>query len=239
VLVGNLLRYVVGWKPVARRTAVYAGDPAGRADLAAAHVAARPYDAGKLSLDEVLVVGPGAARVLDGQAEVVANWLKAGGNLLAIGLAEDELSAFLPFKVRMKKGEHIATFFEPPSMNSLLAGVGPAEVHNRDPREFPLVSAGAEVLGDGIIGKLKDANVVFCQIAPSQFDPLKQINLKRTYRRASFLMSRLLGNMGVAGSTPLLNRFQEPVKAPERRWLNGLYLDQPEEWDDPYRFFRW
>jgi hypothetical protein len=25
----------------------------------------------------------------------------------------------------------------------------------------------------------------------------------------------------------------------ERRWLDGLYLDVPEEWDDPCRFFRW
>ena len=23
------------------------------------------------------------------------------------------------------------------------------------------------------------------------------------------------------------------------RWLEGLYLDVPEAWDDPYRFFRW
>jgi len=26
---------------------------------------------------------------------------------------------------------------------------------------------------------------------------------------------------------------------PSKRWLTGLYLEQPEEWDDPYRFFRW
>jgi hypothetical protein len=24
-----------------------------------------------------------------------------------------------------------------------------------------------------------------------------------------------------------------------RRWLDGLYLDVPAEWDDRYRFFRW
>ena len=44
-----------------------------------------------------------------------------------------------------------------------------------------------------------------------------------------------------AASTPLLVRFRAPVNAsrPERRWLDGLYLDVPEEWDDPYRFFRW
>ena len=32
----------------------------------------------------------------------------------------------------------------------------------------------------------------------------------------------------------------EPILDPtEGRWLEGLYLDVPEEWDDPYRFFRW
>jgi hypothetical protein len=47
--------------------------------------------------------------------------------------------------------------------------------------------------------------------------------------------------MGVASHTPLLDRFHQPVlqAAQEKRWSNGLYLDQPQEWDDPYRFFRW
>ncbi len=32
----------------------------------------------------------------------------------------------------------------------------------------------------------------------------------------------------------------EPIDAPDKgRWLAGLYLDEPEECDDPYRFFRW
>jgi len=71
-----------------------------------------------------------------------------------------------------------------------------------------------------------------------------------------------LGNMGVSSPTPLLSRFLTPVggerpkpgpfvvrnddfgraaqDAPaDGRWSQGLYLDQPEEWDDPYRFFRW
>ncbi len=32
-----------------------------------------------------------------------------------------------------------------------------------------------------------------------------------------------------------------PVAPPstDGRWSQGLYLDQPQEWDDPYRFFRW
>ena len=76
---------------------------------------------------------------------------------------------------------------------------------------------------------------------PWQFEYGEKPNVKRTYRRASFLVSRLLANMGVDGDTPILDRVRTPVtdRAREQRWRDGLYLDQPEEWDDPYRFFRW
>ena len=91
------------------------------------------------------------------------------------------------------------------------------------------------------IATATDANIVFCQLIPWQFDPGKQSNLKRTYRRASFVTTRLLANLGVASTLPILARFNAPVNADkfEKRWLDGLYLDQPEEWDDPFRFFRW
>ena len=104
-----------------------------------------------------------------------------------------------------------------------------------------LVAGGASILGDGVLATAKDANVVFCQLAPWQFDGSRQPNLKKTFRRSSFLVMRLLANMGVAGLTPVISRFRTPVNAtePESRWHEGLYLDQPEEWDDPYRFFRW
>jgi len=199
------------------------------------------YDGGDLSADQVLVVGPGGGEKLAENKAVIARWLKAGGNLLSIGLDEREANSFLPFKVTTKKSEHIATRFEHFAHDSLLAGVSPADVHNRDPRELPLVSAGATIFGDGVLAKAQNFNVVFCQMAPWQFEPVNQMNMKRTYRRASFLASRLLGNMGVGTSTPLLERFAKPVDAAikEARWLDGFYLDTPEEWDDPYRFFRW
>ena len=60
-------------------------------------------------------------------------------------------------------------------------------------------------------------------------------------QNAHYLLARLLANMGAAGSTPVPERFGSPVdmSKDEKRWLQGLYLDVPEEWDDPYRFFRW
>ena len=159
---------------------------------------------------------------------------------MAIGLDQADVKS-LSLKVTMKKAEHMAAYFEPPATASPLAGVGPADVHNRDPKELPLVSAGATVVGDGVLATAEKGNAVFCQLVPWQFDYNKQYNVKRTFRRASFLVTRLLGNMGVQGSTPVLAHFSSPVdaKKAEKRWLDGLYLDRPEEWDDPYRFFRW
>ena len=84
-------------------------------------------------------------------------------------------------------------------------------------------------------------NLVICQLATWQFDFRREYNLKRTYRRSSFLVTRLLANLGVAGTTPLLDHFHTPLTdaRPEKRWSQGFYLDEPQEWDDPYRFFRW
>ena len=172
-------------------------------------------------------------------------WLEAGGRLLAIGLDQQEANAFLPMKVATESEEHIASYFEPFGVASLLSGVSPADVHNAAPRTLPLLS-GAAAIGDGVLGKTKGAHVVFCQLPAYDvgMSPDAPHNVKRTYRRTSFLLTRLLANMGIASTTPLLDRFAAPLEAlagmnTEGRWREGLYLDEPEEWDDPYRFFRW
>ena len=241
-LVRNILQYVATWKPALSRKVLYAGDPAGKWHLEHAGIAPGTYQGGKLSTDHVLVMGSGGGKTLASHAAAIADFLKAGGNVLAVGLDEQEANAVLPFKVRMKNAEYIATFFEPFGNDSLLAGVSPADVHNRDPRSLPLVSGGATVIGNGVLAKAQDANVVFCQLAPYEIsDHGEQYNVRKTYRKASFLMMRLLANLGGAGSTPILERFHRPVEKAktEARWREGLYLDVPQEWDDPYRFFCW
>jgi len=252
MLTRSLLEYAASWQPTSNRKARYVGDAAGRSYLEAAGLSVGSYTGDQLSADEVLVVGPGGGRQLARYAAPLGSWLKGGGNLLAIGLDEAEANAFLPFSVGMRREEHICAFFEPFRAGSLLAGVSPAEVVNRDPRELPLVSSGASVVGNGVLAtadqghtaripKGECAGVVFCQLVPWEFAWQKQMNLKRTYRRTSVLVARLLANLGVSGATPVLGRFSQPLvsSSGEKRWLDGLYLDQPEEWDDPYRFFGW
>jgi hypothetical protein len=251
-LTRNILQYVSEWKPAPARTALYAGEASGQSHLESAGFVVGDYHGGKLSSDQVLVVGPGGGSKLRTNQAAITDWLKSGGHLLAIGLEPPDADAMLPVQVTFKNAEHISAFFEPNSIRSPLRGIGPADLHNRDPREFPLITSGAAIIGDGLlatatVGRASSraaasaGNIVFCQMIPWQFDAAKQSNLKRTYRRASFALTRLLANLGVANGSPILTRFSTPVDVskPEKRWLAGLYLDPPEEWDDPYRFFRW
>jgi hypothetical protein len=241
-LARNILNYISTWKPDLRREVVYAGEPAGRRHFESAGVFLTSYDRNNLSVKHILVVGPGGGKKLARDASIIADWLKQGGNLLMIGLDEQEVNSILPIKIRTKEKEHIAAYFEPFGFTSLSAGIGSADVHCREPRKIPLVSAGAIIISDGVLAKAKKMNVIFCQLAPWRFDSKQPQNIKRTFRRSSYLINRLLANMGAAGSTPFLENFHNPAdisKAEEKRWLDSFYMDVPEEWDDPYRFFRW
>jgi hypothetical protein len=254
-LVANLLQYASSWKPSPARTAVYAGEQAGKDHLDAIGIKPTPYNGGDLSPDQLLILGPGGGgggRKLAAHSPAVAKFLKAGGKLLAVALDQPDVDAISPFKIALKKQEHIdAAVFDPPAWQSPFAGIGPADLFNRRPRDLTLVATGATPIGDGVLALAPtgatDPNIVFCQLAPWHFDYGKDYGAKRTYRRASFTLTRLLANLGVAASTtPLLERFRAPpapaaaaAAGDEKRWLNGFYLDAPEEWDDPYRFFRW
>jgi len=240
VLISNIIEYVSEWKPSPRRQVLYAGEPKGMTHLHAAGFRPGSYG-GELKANQVLIVGPGSivSRASSPRFEGGTPSTR-GGHLLAIGLTREDADALLPFHVSMNQAEHINAYFDPPGANSLLAGVGPADVHNRDPRTIQLVSGGANTVGNGVLAVARQANVVFCQLVPWQFEYQNNFGLKRTFRRTSFLVTRLLGNLGVSGETPLLARLSRPAESDEpSRWLHGFYLDEPEEWDDPYRFFRW
>ena len=238
-LVSNILNYVSAWKPTPTRKALYVGDPAGLQHLKNAGITAGTYTGGKLTAEEVLIVGAGAGKKLAAHKTAISAWLNADGRLLSLALSGDEFNVFGPFKVTTKRAEHINAVFKPAGHESLIAGVGPADVHNRDPHNLNLVISGANPIGNGVLAVDKDNRVVFCQIVPWRFDYKLYYNMKQTYRRTSFLLTRLLANMGCGSETPVLGRFSSPVTDGEKRWLVGFYLEEPIRHDDPYRFFRW
>jgi hypothetical protein len=217
ILARNVLAHAVAWKPSPQRAAAYVGDTTWKNHLESAGISVSAFRGDKPAVGDVLVVGPGGGRQLAEHAASIQQWLEVGGHVLALGLDQEEANAFLPMKVGMNRAEHIAAYFEPFGANSLLAGISPADIHSPAPQELPLVTSNVQVVGDGILGLANRARVVFCQLPPDCVDPAlgklgaDRHNLKRTYRHTCFLVTRLLGNMGVASSTPLLTRFSAPV----------------------------
>jgi hypothetical protein len=153
-----------------------------------------------------------------------------------------DLQALLP-GVAARSQEYMAAYFDPAPSDSPAVGIGPGDLHNRDPRNLPLILSGGRTLGNGVLAWSEDGRpqFVLLQAAPWNFEGTNQPPLKRTQRRLSYALSRLVANQGVALRTPLLENLLSPLPAGAStpRWLTGLYVDRPEEWDDPYRVFRW
>lgn len=201
-LLRQMLDYAAQWKPPVRRTVAYAGDPAGKQFLSQLGISAEDFT-GQQAGDVLLVAGPGSAAVLQPHRTALADHLTRGGPMLAVALDQRDAQA-LPVEIPLRRGEYISQYFEPAGIRSPLAGVGPADAHNRDPRELPLLPQGQA------LGTLAEGKVVVCQLAPWQFSP-QGLPTRRTFRRTSCLLSRLLGNLGASPSTPLLRWFGEPA----------------------------
>jgi hypothetical protein len=240
ILFSNLLRYVAEAKPPPRREVVYAGDGAGAAYLQSVGIAFRPYGGAELKSEDALILGHGATGAVGKDGAALQAWMKAGGHAVAVALQPEDAAAVAVPGLAMKRGEHLSTLFPPGGRGSATEGASAADLHNRDPHDWPLISGGAQILGDGALATADDGRLMICQVAPWQFEGAAA-NLRRTRRHVAVLLARLLANQGIAGSTPILERFHAPLEPTkkEQRWLDGLYLDKPEEWDDPYRFFRW
>jgi hypothetical protein len=189
--------------------------------------------------NHVLVVGPGSKAIAQDKPAIDAFQLE-GGRLLALGLAQGQADEALSCDVSIQPAEHINAYFDSLGVKSPFVGIGPADTHNRSPRTIPLVSKGAGILGNGTLALAPGTNLVFCQLVPWQFKVEGNVGIKKTFRRTGFLVTRLLANLGARSETPLLTRLSTPLGHNESgRWLQGYYLDEPQEWDDPYRFFRW
>ena len=78
VLASNLIRYAATWKAGPSRTAMYAGEPAGKRHLEAAGFTLGGFDMSKATRDTVLIVGPGGGKELAPHAaDVARKWLRS------------------------------------------------------------------------------------------------------------------------------------------------------------------
>lgn len=235
----QLVAHVTAWRPAPRRAVAYAGSDEGRRHLEAAGFNVSSYRGGSLPGDRLLVLGPGAGSALRGGAADLGRFLQAGGRIAGLGLGPADALVLPVPGLKLENGELLAPALAPFPAGSPFAGIGPADLHDRDPRLAPLVVSGAG-FARGVIASAASERVALLQLVPWG-DARRLQQFRANFRRHAYATSRLLANLGAEARTPLLEHLARPVASPavDKRWLRGLYLDVPEEWDDPYRFFRW
>ncbi len=234
-LLTNILNYAGQWKASPKVAATFIGSDAAKTHLQSAGFEFSPMTEPKTKGD-VLVVSSSSTPLPD--ARFLRNWRSKGGQILALGMNAEELKFLTAGEVLANNGEHIASYFESGNAGTWLEGIASADVHNRTASTIPLITGGAELIGDGVLAH-KQGAFTMCQLTPWKFDP-KLLGERRTFRKSTYLLSRLASNLGITSRSPIGENFGRPTDAgKDRRWLNGLYLDIPEEWDDPYRFFPW
>jgi len=221
ILTGNILRYAALWRPSPVRPVTYIGDPAGRKLLERAGIDAGTYQGGAFPAGSILVVGSGGGRSLAGNAAAVADFLRGGGRVLAVALGQRDADALLPATVKMKDAEHIGAYFTPFGRESLLAGVSPADVHNREPRVMPLVSAGASIFGDGVLAQARAANVIFCQLAPYEVSGAEGATSSFTVTGDDAVDGGHSALVSLGSTTDLGGKLGQKIKAPKE--AGGTY----------------
>lgn len=185
----------------------------------------------------------GELLVIDDSAEMdsVAAYAEAGGTVLAFGLKKESIDSLTGGKLAVKTEKGYADFAPGLNLSPEFAGISNADLHFRRELElafFPAASSGGKTLAVYPLGKGK---IVFCQVTPDLF-PESEFMYRTTRRRAFFLASRLLHNLGAQSTSGLLEKFrgktnhQEGVIDLSSGWLGKAdpkQIGRRENWQSP------
>lgn len=209
--------------PVERRQVCYLGGAEGAELLDSLHIAHVPFS-GQPSPGTLLVLGPGA------KPGDLTGAVAAGMNVLALGLGAAELEAILPGRFELTPGEYFSDYVSGLGEVPEFAGIGNAELHWRGRMAFDAFASGTP--GGRALGSVRVGRGIFAvaQLPPWKFDT-EEFYYRTTRRRAVFLVSRLLANLGGGAQSGFCtlfdgNRGNLNYELPNGRWIG---LADPED----------
>lgn len=227
----NLIRYLDAASPATSRPALYSGSPEGLELLRRLGHAPGTLDAKGPTAGALLVLGPGH------QAQQLDSAVAAGADVLGLGLASADLQRAFSERIESKEQPTISKPFDG-TTSPEFSGISSADLHWRTAPTIAALSTSASPHPALAVLRRGKGRIVLCQAAPWMFDYPKHPCLRTTHRRTTFLVARLLANLGAHADCPILNRF---AKRPDTGtpWLGALYPQDPVAEDDPYRYYRW
>ena len=163
-----------------------------------------------------ILVASSGAKLPGNLKQQVADGLR----VLCLGMKSDEVNAWSPVAISTVSTNAFFTRIE--KATTELNGLCNADWawHGTMTFDaFPVTAENNQALKVIHHGK---GCVIFWQVTPAMIDEIKRPYLRTSKRRANAMAARLLGNLGAAF---------EPSRT--------LYLDTPQNVDDPYRYYRW
>ncbi len=147
----------------------------------------------------------------------IANGTKA----LCLGMSAEEISKWSPIPLDVNFTNAYFTRIEniPHELNGL-SNADWAWHSQMSFYAFPVIPEGNQAIRVIRHGK---GYIIFWQVPPWQIDEVTKPYLRTSKRRANAMAARLISNLGITS----------------QRFPQSLYLDTPENVDDPYRFFKW
>ncbi len=230
----NLLAYLDKAEPAAHHPVAYAGDGRGAGLLASLGVRVVSRDPAP---GDLVVVGPGAP---DQQLKSLADAARDGQTVLGLGLSGAELGVLLASPPETRSGPALSALLPVPAPAEF-AGLSSADLHWRTKPEMTAFTDDAAERNNALrVLRVGAGRIVLCQVAPWMFDTHSKPYVRTTARRTTFLVSRLLANLGAEFATPLLERMAQPAAAWEHALAGGWVgkvdredLGRDQQWWQP------
>ncbi|MDR0931514.1 MAG: hypothetical protein LBM70_00625 [Victivallales bacterium] len=208
--------------PETSRDVFYAGGNEGAALLEALKIPFTRYS-GSLPNHALLVLGSGA------DVPDLSENIKQGCRILALGLNRDELSKVMPGEFTFESGEFDSDFVPNLRETSLFAGISNADLHWRGKMKFDGFTNNPHGRDLAIRHSGKGC-LIAVQLPPWKFDPA-EFYYRTTRRRSTFLVSRLLANLGASAQTGFYALFDgvqgnRKFELPNDRWFGKADPDK-------------
>ncbi|MGE5610772.1 MAG: sugar-binding domain-containing protein [Bacillota bacterium] len=205
----------------------------------------------------LLLVGPDAAIDTD----ALNAYLERGGK--AFFLPRSQAEGWLGTTLK-PAAAHFAGSLSAPQWSEA-RGLSASDLRWRTYLDTPpwVLSAGAEIGADGLIGRKTIGNgvAIFCQVDPDRFHADEKTYFRYTRWRSTRAVAQLLANLGASFAVdrrifhPLLDRFNDggsagngglPMSLSPRPEVSGTlkyyhpdYITEFFMGDNPYRYYRW
>ena len=207
MLYRNLIFYLDTVNLVPSRTVYYTGNDVGEKLLKQLGIIFTIYDNQLLNEKSLLIVGP-EAKLKTKLFELV----KGGANALCLGLNAVEINANVSTDIKVKDSSEYSSMIEDLSTPEFM-GISNSELYWRTKMHLAAIQNN-DKYSNKALKKISSGNgiIILSQLAPWMIDYMKSPNIRNTYRRNIFLVSRLLANLGAVYKTSKLREsFKQPL----------------------------